>query len=96
MSRGPIRAGKSELCAISWKKTFANLKRSNDPSRCYIVNFSRKPIFGAGVGDFSPIGGYLEAEDVVFILDVNSDYRPWLIQRKRLFDAALCEEKSAL
>jgi hypothetical protein len=51
------------------------------------VNFSRKPIFGAGVGHFSPIGGYLEAEDLVFVLDVNSDYRPWLIQRKRLFEA---------
>jgi hypothetical protein len=51
------------------------------------VNFSRKPIFGAGVGHFSLIGGYLEAEDLVFILDVNSDYRPWLIERKRLFDA---------
>jgi phytochelatin synthase len=64
-----------------------HLRRSNDPSRRYIVNFSRKPIFGAGVGHFSPIGGYLEAEDLVFVLDVNSDYRPWLIQRKRLFEA---------
>jgi hypothetical protein len=64
-----------------------NLRRSNDPSRRYIVNFSRKQIFGAGVGHFSPIGGYLEAEDLVFILDVNSDYKPWLVERKRLFDA---------
>lgn len=64
-----------------------HLRRSNDPSRRYIVNFSRKPIFGAGVGHFSPIGGYLETEDLVFILDVNSDYRPWLVERKRLFDA---------
>jgi hypothetical protein len=64
-----------------------HLRRSNDPSRRYIVNFSRKQIFGAGVGHFSPIGGYLEAEDLVFILDVNSDYQPWLVERKRLFDA---------
>jgi phytochelatin synthase len=64
-----------------------HLRRSNDPSRRYIVNFSRKQIFGAGVGHFSPIGGYLEAEDLVFILDVNSDYRPWLVASKRLFDA---------
>jgi len=64
-----------------------HLRRSNDPERRYIVNFSREKIFGAGVGHFSPIGGYLEAEDLVFILDVNSDYQPWLIASKRLFDA---------
>jgi hypothetical protein len=64
-----------------------HLRRSNDPARRYIVNFSRKQIFGAGVGHFSPIGGYLEAEDLVFILDVNSDYQPWLVERKRLFEA---------
>jgi hypothetical protein len=55
--------------------------------RHYIVNFSRERIFGAGVGHHSPIGGYLEAEDLVFILDVNSDYQPWLVASKRLFDA---------
>jgi hypothetical protein len=64
-----------------------HLKRSDDPSRRYIVNFSREQIFGAGVGHHSPIGGYLEAEDLAFVLDVNSDYQPWLIERKRLFDA---------
>jgi hypothetical protein len=64
-----------------------HLRRSNNPTRRYIVNFSRKQIFGAGVGHFSPIGGYLEAEDLVFVLDVNSDYQPWLVERKRLFDA---------
>jgi hypothetical protein len=64
-----------------------HLRRSNDPSRRYIVNFSRKPIFGGGVGHHSPIGGYLEAEDLVFILDVNQRYQPWLVERKRLFDA---------
>jgi hypothetical protein len=64
-----------------------HLRRSNDAAQRYIVNFSRKQIFGAGVGHFSPIGGYLEAEDLVFILDVNSDYQPWLVERKRLFEA---------
>jgi hypothetical protein len=64
-----------------------HLRHSNDPGRRYVVNFSRERIFGAGVGHFSPIGGYLEAEDLVFILDVNSDYQPWLIASKRLFDA---------
>jgi Phytochelatin synthase len=42
---------------------------------------------GPGVGHHSPIGGYLEAEDLVFILDVNQNYQPWLVERKRLFDA---------
>jgi hypothetical protein len=63
------------------------LRRTNDPSRRYIVNFSRAAIFGAGVGHHSPIGGYLEAEDLVFVLDVNRQYQPWLIERSRLFAA---------
>ena len=57
-----------------------HLRRSNDPGRRYIVNFSRKRIFGAGVGHHSPIGGYLEPEDLVFVLDVNRDYQPWLVE----------------
>ena len=64
-----------------------HLRRSNDPGRRYIVNFSRKQVFGAGVGHHSPIGGYLESEDLVFVLDVNSEYQPWLIERTRLFAA---------
>jgi hypothetical protein len=64
-----------------------HLRRSNDPGRRYIVNFSRVRIFGAGVGHHSPIGGYLESEDLVFVLDVNRDYQPWLVERTRLFAA---------
>jgi Phytochelatin synthase len=33
------------------------------------------------------IGGYLESEDLVFVLDVNQQYRPWLVERVRLFSA---------
>ena len=62
-----------------------HLRRSNDLGRRYIVNFSREKIFGGGVGHHSPIGGYLESEDLVFILDVNPDYQPWLVERRRLF-----------
>jgi Phytochelatin synthase len=72
---------------LSEEAFLEHLLRSNDPNRRYIVNFSRKPIFGVGVGHFSPIGGYLEAEDLVFILDVNPEFQPWLVERKRLFDA---------
>jgi hypothetical protein len=72
---------------LSEDQFLEHLRRSNDASRRYIVNFDRAQIFGAGVGHHSPIGGYLEAEDLVFVLDVNSDYQPWLIERKRLFAA---------
>lgn len=64
-----------------------HLKRANNTDRRYIINFNRAAIFGAGAGHHSPIGGYLEAEDLVFVLDVNRDYRPWLIERARLFAA---------
>ncbi len=64
-----------------------HLRRSNDPKLRYIANFSREPIFGAGVGHHSPIGGYLEEEDLVFVLDVNRDFQPWLVERARLFSA---------
>jgi hypothetical protein len=64
-----------------------HLRRSNDPRRRYIVNFRRTEIFGAGAGHHSPIGGYLEAEDLVFVLDVNRDYQPWLVEATRLHAA---------
>lgn len=64
-----------------------HMRRANDPGRRYIINFSRERIFGAGVGHHSPIGGYLEIEDMVFVLDVNEDFKPWLIERERLFSA---------
>jgi hypothetical protein len=64
-----------------------HLLRSNDPAHRYIVNFTRKPIFGAGGGHHSPIGGYLADRDLVFVLDVNREFEPWLIERPRLFAA---------
>ncbi|TJX04160.1 MAG: phytochelatin synthase [Mesorhizobium sp.] len=64
-----------------------HMKRANDPGRRYIVNFTREKIFGAGAGHFSPVGGYLEDEDMVFVLDVNEDFKPWLVERERLFSA---------
>jgi hypothetical protein len=63
------------------------MRLSNDPNRRYVVNFARRPIFGGGGGHHSPIGGYLEAEDLVFVLDVNEDFKPWLVERSRLFAA---------
>jgi hypothetical protein len=29
----------------------------------------------------------LESEDLVFVLNVNRDFQPWLIERTRLFSA---------
>ena len=65
----------------------AHLRRANDPSRRTIINFRRKEIFGAGAGHHSPIGGSLEKEDLVLVLDVNEAFKPWLVERKRLYDA---------
>lgn len=65
----------------------AHLKRSNDPSRRYLANFHRGMLFGKGVGHHSPIAGYLEAEDLVLVLDVNGAFGPWLVSSERLFAA---------
>jgi len=63
------------------------LRHANDPSRRYLVNFHRGPLFGRGGGHHSPIGGYLEDLDLVFVLDVNASYGPWLVPVERLFAA---------
>jgi hypothetical protein len=63
------------------------VQKSNDPSRRYIVNFTRGPLFGRGGGHHSPIGGYLSDEDLVFVLDVNKKYGPWLVTPDRLYEA---------
>lgn len=64
-----------------------HMRKANLSGRRYIINFSRERLFGAGVGHFSPIGGYLESDDLVFVLDVNPNYQPWLVKRERLFSA---------
>ena len=87
VARTKTRRKVSVLRNLSADEFREHLRRANDPTRRYIINFTREKIFGAGSGHFSPIGGYLEAEDMVFVLDVNERYKPWLIERERLFSA---------
>jgi hypothetical protein len=65
----------------------AELKRVNDPALRYIVNFQRAPLFAKGGGHHSPIAAYLEDEDLVFVLDVNENFKPWLVKSERLYKA---------
>lgn len=72
---------------ISLAEFRAHLRRSNSPDRRYTINFHRGPLFGTGHGHHSPIGGYLEAEDLVLVLDVNQSFKPWLVRSERLYQA---------
>jgi hypothetical protein len=63
------------------------LRASNSETHRYVTNFSRASLFGGGGGHHSPLAGYLEDEDLAFVLDVNSGFGPWLVSAERLFDA---------
>ncbi len=65
----------------------SELRASNDERRRFVTNFARASLFGGGSGHHSPIGGYLEQEDLAFVLDVNAGYGPWLVTAERLFEA---------
>lgn len=64
-----------------------HLRQSNDPALRYVINFNRAPLWGSGHGHISPILGYLEAEDLVFVGDVNEDFQPFLVSSERLLEA---------
>jgi len=64
-----------------------HLRRSNEPGRRYLINFHRGPLFTTGGGHHSPLIGYLEDEDLAFVLDVNEAFEPWLVPAPRLFAA---------
>jgi hypothetical protein len=63
------------------------LHHVNDLDRRYVVNFQRAPLFAQGGGHHSPMAGYLEDEDLVLVLDVNENFKPWLVKSERLFKA---------
>lgn len=77
----------SELRPESVEALREVLRAANDPKQRLLINFHRRPLFGAGGGHHSPIGGYLEAEDLVLVLDVNERFGPWLVSSARLFEA---------
>ena len=81
------RASRSKSFAICRLVFPGRNTKSNDPSRRIIINFLRTPLFGRGHGHLSPVFGYFSAEDLVFVGDVNANYRPWLVPTSRLFDA---------
>jgi hypothetical protein len=97
MSLDQLAEESAELLPPAWRVSVVRLpnvealrdelRASNQPTHRYIANFSRKPIFGHGGGHHSPLGGYLEAEDLAFVLDVNASYGPWLVGAEVLFDA---------
>ena len=72
---------------LTYEQFREHLRRSNDPNQRYLINFHRGPLFGEGHGHFSPVGGFLEDRDLVFVLDVNARYQPFLVDARRLFDA---------
>jgi len=63
------------------------LRAAPTKGQLVIANFTRAPLFGRGGGHHSPLGGLLEPEDLVFVVDVNADYGPWLAPTQRLFEA---------
>lgn len=65
----------------------AELRAANHEHTRFVANFSRVPLFGGGGGHHSPLGGYLENEDLAFVLDVNAGFGPWLVSTERLFEA---------
>ena len=64
-----------------------HLQRANDPTVRYLINFDRRPLFGVSIGHYSPLGGYLEDADLVFVLDVLDEYKPFLVPADRLYAA---------
>ncbi|PTL80181.1 phytochelatin synthase family protein [Vitiosangium sp. GDMCC 1.1324] len=97
MSLDQVSLESADIVPSGWKvksvrpksveETRAQLQLSNDSNYRFISNFARTSLFGGGSGHHSPIGGYLEDEDIAFVLDVNAGYGPWLVTTERLFDA---------
>jgi hypothetical protein len=64
-----------------------HMRQANRLDFRYVINFSRLPLFGVDIGHHSPIGGYMEDSDSVFLLDVLEDYKPFIVSAEKLFIA---------
>ena len=79
MSLDQLSSEAAEVVPVGWRvrsvrprtvdEVRAQLRLSNDLRHRYVSNFSRAPLFGGGGGHHSPLGGYLEHEDLAFVLD---------------------------
>lgn len=97
MSLDQVTDESAEILPTTWKVETVRvpdaealrdeLRASNEPEHRFIANFSRRPIFAHGGGHHSPLGGYLEREDLALVLDVNAGYGPWLVSAEKLFEA---------
>ncbi len=70
---------------IEYEEFRQHLVRSNAPASRYIINFHRPSLSGDGSGHHSPIGAFMESENLVLVLDVNEAYGPVLVAADRLF-----------
>ncbi|HET6281846.1 MAG TPA: phytochelatin synthase family protein [Polyangia bacterium] len=74
---------------LTYEEFREHLRHCNDPGQRSVINFHRGPLFGEGQGHghHSPIGGFLKDRDLVFVLDVNKRFKPFLVDARRLFEA---------
>lgn len=87
VARSTVPGQVQVLRGLTLEEFREHLRHANSPERRYIINFDRGPLFGNVGGHHSPIAGYLEAEDLALVLDVNEHYRPWLVPTERLLQA---------
>jgi len=87
VARSKSRRSVTVLSGLSLDEFRMHMHHTNDANRRYLVNFQRGLLFGEGFGHHSPIAGYLEDRDLVFVLDVNAKFGPWLVPTARLYTA---------
>ncbi len=87
LARFTLRGKVTVLRDLTSAQFCAHLRLFNSTHHRYTINFVRWPLFHCGRTHHSPIGGYLEREDLVLILDVNPLFGPWLVSPARLYEA---------
>jgi len=95
VARSKSRRSMTVLSGLSLDEFRMHMHHTNDTNRRYLVNFQRGLLFGEGYGHHSPIAGYLEDRDLVFVLDVNAKFGPWLVPTERLYNAVSAPDTSS-